>query len=439
MTDFTKTTNFTAKDALTTGDPNKIVKGSDHDTEYDNIATASATKANKVISGTTNGVIIQTAGGDLANGTHTLPTGAIVGVSDSQTLTNKTINTCVIDSDNNTITNIVDADIKAAAAIDASKIGGGGVSTTEFNYLSGVTSDIQAQFISQMTGANNLSDVSDVYASRVNLEFDTLGADHLYLGSADLGAVTISSDTDLPSGEYHYSSLTINTSQTLGTTATTDGFLIIRCTGTVTITGDVDLNTKGGAGGAGGASGGDAGIIGGSGTGGASGGGGGAGLGGSEAGGAGGNNLLRGTTVAGGAGGTGAGGNGANGSATSALYKRLMNYVLDPVNYTGSGGGGGEAHSTSGAAGGNGGGCLIIIADTIDFQTGANIYCAGASGSNGGNPGGGGGGGGGAVLLVSNTLTNDGTITVSGGGGGTATGGGTGGVGGAGHSLVVTL
>jgi len=140
MSDFTKTTNFTAKDALTTGDPNKIVKGSDHDTEYDNIATASATKANKVISGTTNGIIVQTAGGDLANGTLTLPTGAVVGISDSQTLTNKSI-----DSDNNTITNIVDADIKAAAAIDASKIGGGGVSTTEFDYLGGVTSDIQTQ------------------------------------------------------------------------------------------------------------------------------------------------------------------------------------------------------------------------------------------------------------------------------------------------------
>ena len=46
MSNYTKTTNFAAKDALTTGDPNKIVKGSEIDTEYNNIATASASKAN---------------------------------------------------------------------------------------------------------------------------------------------------------------------------------------------------------------------------------------------------------------------------------------------------------------------------------------------------------------------------------------------------------
>lgn len=44
MSDYTKTTNFTAKDSLTTGDPNKRIKGVDHDTEYDAIATAVGTK-----------------------------------------------------------------------------------------------------------------------------------------------------------------------------------------------------------------------------------------------------------------------------------------------------------------------------------------------------------------------------------------------------------
>ena len=58
----------------------------------------------------------------------------------AQTLTNKTIN-----SDNNTITNIVNADIKAAAAIDVTKIADGSVTSTEFQHLSGVTSAIQSQ------------------------------------------------------------------------------------------------------------------------------------------------------------------------------------------------------------------------------------------------------------------------------------------------------
>ena len=40
---------------------------------------------------------------------------------------------------------IVDADINSTAAINATKIGAGGVSSTEFGYLDGVTSAIQTQ------------------------------------------------------------------------------------------------------------------------------------------------------------------------------------------------------------------------------------------------------------------------------------------------------
>jgi len=46
MTDYTKTTNFTAKDSLPSGNANKIVKGAEIDDEFDNIATAVATKSN---------------------------------------------------------------------------------------------------------------------------------------------------------------------------------------------------------------------------------------------------------------------------------------------------------------------------------------------------------------------------------------------------------
>ena len=63
MSNYTKSTNFATKDNLTSGDPLKIVKGTEIDTEFNNIATAVATKA------------------DLASptftGTPTLPTGAI--------------------------------------------------------------------------------------------------------------------------------------------------------------------------------------------------------------------------------------------------------------------------------------------------------------------------------------------------------------------------
>ena len=45
MSNYTKTTNFTAKDSLPSGDSGKVVRGSEFDTEFNAIATASATKA----------------------------------------------------------------------------------------------------------------------------------------------------------------------------------------------------------------------------------------------------------------------------------------------------------------------------------------------------------------------------------------------------------
>jgi hypothetical protein len=63
MSNYTQSTNFATKDALTSGDPLKIVKGTEINTEFVNIAIAVATKA------------------DLASptftGTPTLPTGTI--------------------------------------------------------------------------------------------------------------------------------------------------------------------------------------------------------------------------------------------------------------------------------------------------------------------------------------------------------------------------
>lgn len=56
MTDYTKTTNFASKDSLPSGNANKIVKGTEIDTEFNNIATASATKAN-IASPTFTGVV----------------------------------------------------------------------------------------------------------------------------------------------------------------------------------------------------------------------------------------------------------------------------------------------------------------------------------------------------------------------------------------------
>ena len=49
MTDYTKSVNFATKDSLITGDPLKIVKGAEINTELDNIAASIATKLDKLV------------------------------------------------------------------------------------------------------------------------------------------------------------------------------------------------------------------------------------------------------------------------------------------------------------------------------------------------------------------------------------------------------
>jgi len=48
MTAYTKTTNFLVKDSLPTGDAGKIIKGSEFDTEFNNLQTAVNSKANTI-------------------------------------------------------------------------------------------------------------------------------------------------------------------------------------------------------------------------------------------------------------------------------------------------------------------------------------------------------------------------------------------------------
>lgn len=129
---------------------NKTMDGDDN--TFSDIGIASLktdlAAANTFISRNGSGAVIST---------KAVPTGAVVGISDSQTLTNKSI-----DADANTITNIENADIKAAAAIALNKLaattasralvsdGSGFISpatttAAEIGFVNGVTSAIQTQ------------------------------------------------------------------------------------------------------------------------------------------------------------------------------------------------------------------------------------------------------------------------------------------------------
>jgi hypothetical protein len=78
MTAYTKTTNFLVKDSLPTGDAGKIIKGSEFDTEFNNLQTAINSKAN-IISPTFTGV-------------PTAPT-AIAGTNSNQLATTEFVQT----------------------------------------------------------------------------------------------------------------------------------------------------------------------------------------------------------------------------------------------------------------------------------------------------------------------------------------------------------
>lgn len=265
-----------------------------------------------------------------------------------------------------------------------------------------------------------------------------------YLGDGADGSKTVSTSENLATGEYHYTDLTIAAGQTLGVSESSNGGLLIRVTGTVTLPGTSVINLDGkGALGAPAVGATTQGGQGSAATGGGTGGGGGS----ADAtyvGGAGGSSTLRNITLVGGAQSAAApNGAGGDGVAVSNLMKTIIKAQVGTDLYalSGSGGGSGGVNSGTGAAGGNGGGTVIIIADTIDFQSGAIITCDGAAGADGvDSNGSGGGGGGGTVILVAQHVTNSGTITVTGGAPGADSGsGGIGGTGGAGSSTVITV
>jgi hypothetical protein len=76
LSNYTKTVDFASKDALTPGDVNKVVRGTEIDTEFNNIATAVATKANTAsptFTGTTTVAALTISGavtGTIGGGTY---------------------------------------------------------------------------------------------------------------------------------------------------------------------------------------------------------------------------------------------------------------------------------------------------------------------------------------------------------------------------------
>ena len=76
MANYTKTVNFTAKDTLASGNPAKIVKGAEIDTEFNNIEAKMATKSD---------IASPTFTGTVTMGTLTVTGTATIGTIDGGT------------------------------------------------------------------------------------------------------------------------------------------------------------------------------------------------------------------------------------------------------------------------------------------------------------------------------------------------------------------
>lgn len=90
MSNYTKSTNFATKDNLASGNPAKIVKGTEIDTEFNNIATAISTKQDSSTAGDVTLAGTQTlTNKTIAYADNTLT--GVAGTTATQTLTNKTV------------------------------------------------------------------------------------------------------------------------------------------------------------------------------------------------------------------------------------------------------------------------------------------------------------------------------------------------------------
>jgi hypothetical protein len=139
MSNYTKTTDFEAKDSLPTGDAEKIIRGADFETEFDNIATAIATKADTAGPTFTGTVTIPTAAVTTLSlgGTTVTSTAAEINLLDGVTATTAELN--LLDGVTATTAELNILDGVTATAAELNTLDGITSTTAELNTLDGFT------------------------------------------------------------------------------------------------------------------------------------------------------------------------------------------------------------------------------------------------------------------------------------------------------------
>lgn len=165
MSNYTKATDFASKDALLSGNPSKVIKGTEIDTEFNAIATAVSTKADLASPTFTGTPLAPTA--SAATNTTQIATTAFVGTAitnertatvtlTNKTLTSPTINSPTISSPSMTNVTITSGTITGITDITVAD-GGTGRSTLTANNLLVGNGTSAVDFIAPGTSGNILT------------------------------------------------------------------------------------------------------------------------------------------------------------------------------------------------------------------------------------------------------------------------------------------
>ena len=134
MSNYTKTTDFEAKDSLPSGDSGKIIKGTEFETEFDNIATAVATKADSAgptFTGTLTAATLDISGNVDVDGT--LETDALSLASTVVTSTAAELN--ILDGVTSTAAELNILDGVTSTAAELNILDGGNVYSSRVEHL----------------------------------------------------------------------------------------------------------------------------------------------------------------------------------------------------------------------------------------------------------------------------------------------------------------
>jgi hypothetical protein len=188
MADYSTTVNFAIKDGLASGNPAKVVKGSDFQLEFDNISTAVATKANLLspsFSGTVsapsistntfslNGIPVTVTAAEINALAGLTASTAELNVLDGITPTTAELNVlagALVTTSNLQKLNAISASAAEINVLDGSlattgnlnKLNAITATAAELNYVDGVTSSIQTQLDSKLSSVGDFNSTGDI-------------------------------------------------------------------------------------------------------------------------------------------------------------------------------------------------------------------------------------------------------------------------------------